>query len=52
MSFFQKSKILLKKMIHFIHFGVRPPILPAGFVTIMLRWATRVVVAWRPLCCG
>ena len=24
MSFFEKSQILLKKMIHFIHFGVRP----------------------------
>ena len=30
MSFFQKSKILLKKMIHFIHFGVRPPYLTGG----------------------
>ena len=30
MSFFQKSKILLKKTIHFIHFGVRPPYLIAG----------------------
>ena len=29
MSFFQKSKILLKKTIHFIHFGVRPPYLVA-----------------------
>ena len=24
MSFFEKFKILLKKTIHFIHFGVRP----------------------------
>jgi hypothetical protein len=30
MSFFQKSKILLKKTIHFIHFGVRPPYLAGG----------------------
>jgi hypothetical protein len=30
MSFFQKSKILLKKTIHFIHFGVRPHYLVAG----------------------
>jgi hypothetical protein len=33
MSFFQKSKILLKKtihFIHFIHFGVRPPYLAGG----------------------
>ena len=30
MSFFQKSKILLKKTIHFIHFGVRHPYLTGG----------------------
>ena len=54
MSFFGKSKILLKKMIHFIHFGVRPPNLTGGVCdhyaavcrrrcghvqTIMQRWS-------------
>ena len=48
MSFFGKSKILLKKMIHFIHFGVRPPNLCG--VTFMLRMRTPRVVTWRPLC--
>jgi hypothetical protein len=30
MSIFQKSKILLEKTIHFIHFGVRHPYLTRG----------------------
>jgi hypothetical protein len=39
MSFFEKSKILLKKTIHFIHFGVRPPNLCG--VTFMMRMHTQ-----------
>jgi hypothetical protein len=52
MSFFGISILNLKKTIHFIHFGVRPPNLAAGFITIMQRCATDGVVTWRPLCSG
>jgi hypothetical protein len=52
LSIFEKSKILLKKTIHFIHFGVRPAFICRGFVTIMLCVDETVVVTWRPLCCG
>ena len=48
MSFFGKSKILLKKTIHFIHFGVHPPNLCG--VTFMLRMRTLRGEASRPLC--
>jgi hypothetical protein len=47
MSFFGKSKILLKKTIHFIHF-VRPPNLCG--VTFMVRMRTHRDVTMRPLC--
>ena len=48
MSFFQKSKILLKKTIHFIHFGVRPTNLCD--LTFMLWMEERGCATTRPLC--
>ena len=50
MSIFEISVLNLKKMIHFIHFGVRPADLCE--VTFMLWVGDAGVVTWRPLCCG
>jgi hypothetical protein len=48
MSFFEKSKILLKKTIHFIHFGVRTTNLTR--LTFMLWVEERLSATTRPLC--
>jgi hypothetical protein len=48
MSFFEKSKILLKKTIHFTHFGVRPTNLRRR--TFIVRMRTHRGGAMRPLC--
>jgi len=48
MSFFEKSKILLKKTIHFTHFGVRPTNLRR--LTFMLWAEERLDATTRPLC--
>ena len=48
MSIFGISILNLKKTIHFIHFGVRPPNLCG--VTFMLRVRTQRGKASRPLC--
>jgi hypothetical protein len=48
MSFFEKSKILLEKTIHFTHFGVRPTNLTR--LTFMLCVEERRCVTTRPLC--
>ena len=50
MSIFDFSVLNLKKTIHFIHFGVRPPDL-AG-LPLCFGLAMEGVVTWRPLCCG
>jgi len=47
LSIFEKSKILLKKTIHFIHFGVRPTNLMR--LTFMLWVEERNGATTRPL---